>query len=152
MSDFSHPASNIYRKLRSRWHTCISRTVCTQTQARARTQTHTDTHAHTRCKLGECGCPYNSSVTPPFGMINWWPEKWICFQLVTHQRNNNSVRGRVAGWWMGWTAGSQRSNGVSEWVREREMEEWGCEREKTVKSTRKQKQCQAAEMVSLCGL
>lgn len=67
--------------------------------------------------------PLQLKCDSPFGMINWWPEKWICFQLVTHQRNNNSVRGRVAGWWMGWTAGSQRSNGVSEWERERERDE-----------------------------
>lgn len=52
----------------------------------------------------------------PFQMMNWWSEKWICFQLVTHRRNNNSVREKVAGWWMVWTAGSQRSNGVSDWV------------------------------------
>lgn len=65
--------------------------------------------------------PLQLKCDSPFQMINWWPEKWICFQLVTHQRNNNSVWGRVAGWWMGvdsWITVEQ----WSEWKRGRERE------------------------------
>lgn len=55
-------------------------------------KTLTCTNTRHKRKLQKYGCPYNSSVTPPFQMMNWWPDKGICFQLVTHQRNNNSER------------------------------------------------------------
>lgn len=80
----------------------------------------------------------------PFQMMNWWSEKWICFQLVTHRRNNNSVREKVAGWWMVWTAGSQRSNGVSDWVGYVAVR-WKKKRKETGKINTQTKHCQSAE-------